>query len=74
MIDEFYPSPSNFITRTIFGVIMFQDFAAPFLQNDTFDLQTGGPVLTNEKRPRAPRFPFLLSRVTPTWLEIVAFW
>ena len=33
-----------------FGVISFQDFAAPSLQNDAFDLQTdqsGRPVLAN---------------------------
>ena len=38
-----YPGRSNFykIVRTIFGVIIFQDFAAPSLQNDAFDLQTG---------------------------------
>ena len=50
----FYPSPSNFfkITRTIFGVIIFQDSAAPSLLKDTFDLQTGRsgqPVMTNGK-------------------------
>ena len=40
----FYPSPSKFfkIARTIFGDIQIsQDFAAPPLENDTFDLQTG---------------------------------
>ena len=50
-----YPSSSNFfkIARTIFGVIIFQDFAAPSLQNDAFDLQTGQsgqPVLTKGVR------------------------
>ena len=62
MIDEFYFSLSNLyeITRTIFGVIIFQHFAAPFLQNDGFDLQTGRPILTNEKRPQSPSFPVLL--------------
>ena len=41
--DKFYPSPSNFfkMVRTIFGGIIFQDFAAPSFQNDAFDLQTG---------------------------------
>ena len=28
------------IARTIFGVITFQDFAAPSLRNDTFALQS----------------------------------
>ena len=41
--------------RTIFGVIIFQDFAAlSSLQNDAFDLQTSRSVrgvLTNVKRP-----------------------
>ena len=31
------------MVRTIFGVIIFQDFAVPSLQNDTFNLQTGQP-------------------------------
>ena len=59
MKDKFYPSPSNFfkIARTIFGVFIFQDFnAAPSLQNDSFDLQTGCrsslPVLTNGKQSK----------------------
>ena len=40
---KFYPSPSNFfkIARTIFEVIIFQDFTSSSLQNDGFDLQTG---------------------------------
>ena len=29
------------IARTIFGVVIFQDFTALFLQNNAFDLQTG---------------------------------
>ena len=43
--DKFYPGPSNFfkIARIIFGVKIFQDFAAPSLQNDAFDLQIGPP-------------------------------
>ena len=43
MKDKFYPSPPNFfkIGHTVFGVIIFQDFAAPSLQYDPFDLQTG---------------------------------
>ena len=50
----FYPRPSNFITMacTVFGVIIFQDFAAPSLQNDTFGSQTGHcdwPVLAKRK-------------------------
>ena len=38
-----YPCPSNFfkMARTIFGVIIFRDFAAPSLQNGAFDLQIG---------------------------------
>ena len=45
--DKFYSCPSNFlkIARTIFVLIIFQDFAAPSLQNDAFDLQTGRPVM-----------------------------
>ena len=45
MKDKFYRSPSYFfkIARTIFGLVNFQDFAAPSLQNDVFDLQTGWP-------------------------------
>ena len=45
MKDKFHPCPSNFfhIARTVFGVISFQDFAAPSLQNDAFDLQAGRP-------------------------------
>ena len=41
--DKFHPSPSNFFhaARSIFGVIIFQDFAAPSLENDAFDLQAG---------------------------------
>ena len=40
--DKFYPSPLNFfkIARASFVVINI-DFAAPSLQNDAFDLQTG---------------------------------
>ena len=40
-------------TRTIFGVIIFQDFAAPSLQNAAFDLQKGQPdrpFVTNRKQ------------------------
>ena len=50
----FYYSPLNFfkIARTIFGVFIFQDFAAPSLQNDTFDLQIGQPVLANGKHSK----------------------
>ena len=52
------PSPSTLfkITRTGFEVIISQDFAAPSLQNEAFDLQTGRfdrldqPVLSNGKR------------------------
>ena len=42
-MNKYYPSPSHFfkIACTIFRVIIFQDFAAPSLQNETFDLQTG---------------------------------
>ena len=49
--DTFYPSPLNLfkIARTIFGVFIFQDFVAPSLPNDTFDLQTGRPVLADGK-------------------------
>ena len=52
--DSFYPSPLNVfkIARTSFGVIIFQDFAAPSLQNDALDLQTGQsgrPILANGK-------------------------
>ena len=52
--DKFYPSNSNFfkIARTIFEMINFQDFVAPSLQNDAFDLQTarsGQPVQENGK-------------------------
>ena len=41
--DNFYLSPLNFskIVCTIFGVIIFQDFAAPSHQNNTLNLQTG---------------------------------
>ena len=41
--DKCYPSPWNFfkIAPTILGVIIYQDFASPSLQYDTFDLQTG---------------------------------
>ena len=44
-----YPSSLNFfkITRAIFGVIIFKDFALPSIQKDAFDLQTGWPVLTS---------------------------
>ena len=54
MKDKFYPSISNFlkIVRTISGVILPQDFAAPSPQNEGFDLQTGQPIVTNEKRPK----------------------
>ena len=50
----FYSSNSNFfkIARTLFRVIIFQDFAAPSLQNRAFDLQTGQsgrPVLAKRK-------------------------
>ena len=50
---NFCPSPPNLfkIAHTIFGVITFQDFALPCLQNDTFDLQTKSyskPVLQIE--------------------------
>ena len=53
--NTFYASPSHFfkITRTVFEVTTFQDFATPLLQNDAFDLQTGRsdmPVLANEKQ------------------------
>ena len=39
---NFSPSPPKFfkIAYTIFGVITFQDFALPCLQNDVFDLQS----------------------------------
>ena len=52
--DKFHASNSNFfkIARTIFALIIFQDFAAPSLQNDSFDLQTGRsgrPTLANGK-------------------------
>ena len=69
MIGELYSSPSNFyeITRTIFGVIIIQDFAAPFLQNDAFDLQTGRPVLTNGKHPQSPSFPVPLVKGNVDW-------
>ena len=36
-----FPSKFFKIARTIFGVNIFQDFAARFLQNDGFVLQTG---------------------------------
>ena len=54
MKDKFFLSSSNLskIARTIFGVIIFQGFAAPSLQNDTSDLQTGWfgqPALTDGK-------------------------
>ena len=57
MKDKFYSGPSNPFkkARTIFEVIILQDFAASSLQNDAFDLQTslsGRPVLTNGRRPR----------------------
>ena len=41
-----YSCPSNFfkIARTIFGVIIFQDFAAPSLQTDAFDLYSSGDL------------------------------
>ena len=43
------------IVRSIFEVILFHDFAAPFLQNGGFDLQTGRcgqPVLANGKHSK----------------------
>ena len=57
MKNKLYHGPSNFfkIARTIFEVIIFQDFVAPLLQNDAFDLQTslsGRPALANGRRPR----------------------
>ena len=44
MKDKFYPRPSNFfkIARTIFGVIILQDFAAPSLQNGAFEYKLAG--------------------------------
>ena len=56
--NKFNPCPSIFfkIARNIFGVIMFSNFVAPSLQNDSFDVQTGRsgqPVLTNGKHPGA---------------------
>ena len=48
--NPLYPSPSNFfkIARTIFGVIVFQDFAVPSLQNDALHTgQTHQPVLAS---------------------------
>ena len=55
--DDLYPSLLNFfkMAHTIFGVIIFRDFAAPSLQNDTFDLQTrwpDQPVLSNGKHSK----------------------
>ena len=52
---NFFSSPSNFFktVHTIFGVITFQDFALPSLQNGAFDLQTrsyGHPVLPKKKK------------------------
>ena len=45
-------SSSNFckLARTSFGVIIFQDFTAPSLQNGAFDLLTGrsGPSLETQ--------------------------
>ena len=66
---KFYPSTLNFfkIVHTIFRVIIFQDFAAPSLQNDAFDLQTslsGQPVLTNGKCPRSLRLVLLMINST----------
>ena len=51
---NFYLSPWNFfkIARTIFGVIVFLEFTTPFLENEAIDLQTGRPVLTNEKHSK----------------------
>ena len=34
--DKFYPLNFFKIARTIFGVVIFQDFPAPSLQNDAF--------------------------------------
>ena len=52
--DKFYVRPLNFfkIACTSFGMIIFHDFAAPSLQINAFDLQTGRsgrPVLANGK-------------------------
>ena len=38
--NTFYPSPSNFF-KILRAFLVFHDFAAPSLQNDAFDLQTG---------------------------------
>ena len=56
-VNKSYPSSSNFFktARTIFGVIIFQDFAAPSLQIDAFGLLTGWsgwPVLANGKHSK----------------------
>ena len=50
----FYRSPSNFfkIARTVYGVIIFQDFAAPSFKMTPLIYrltQSGHPVLTNGK-------------------------
>ena len=50
----FYPSPSNFF-KILRAFFIFHDFAAPSLQNDTFNLQTGWsgrPILANGKHSR----------------------
>ena len=51
--DNFYPSILNSfkIVRTIFGVIILQDFAAPSLQNVSFDFQTDGANSDKWKTP-----------------------
>ena len=62
MKDKFYASPSNFfkITRTIFRVIIFQDFAAPSRpwpvckSNEPF--WSGRPVVANGKHPLSVAF------------------
>ena len=55
------------LARIIFGVIIFQDFAAPSLQNDTFDLQIGlftaqfWKMGSNRVHSNLPEFKSLIS-------------
>ena len=53
------------MVRTIFGVIIFQDFAAPSIQNDAFDLQTGRP-----DRPVCKSKVYLLFNRLCEWFDL----